>query len=80
MILTDGIHLISDQSRDELHRFATGKLGFKRSWFQEHPVHPHYDLTTPNARKRAIAAGAKLVDAVEIVRVCRRVYRDSELK
>lgn len=40
----------------ELHEMAD-KLGLKRSWFQNHPRYPHYDLTK-NKRKQAIAAGA----------------------
>lgn len=35
--------LVSDHSLDELHCFA-GKLGIERSWFREHPRHPHYPL------------------------------------
>jgi hypothetical protein len=42
MILTDGVHLISDYSVDELHRFAVS-IGLKRKWFQDHRI-PHYDI------------------------------------
>ena len=66
MILTDGVHLISDTSEDELHAFAQ-KMGLKRRWFQNKPDHPHYDLTTKRAQERAIAAGAKLVTGKDIV-------------
>lgn len=56
MILTDGTHLISDTSEEELHEFWN-YLGFKRSWFQD-GKYPHYDLTTKNAYKKALNAGA----------------------
>ena len=58
MVFTDGVHLVAD-SIDELHIFAD-KIGLKRSWFQNHPKHPHYDvfgIMYTRARK----AGAKLV-------------------
>lgn len=42
MILTDGVHLISDNSVDELHAFAI-HIGLEREWFQNHRI-PHYDL------------------------------------
>lgn len=44
-------HLTAD-TLDELHAFAR-KLGLKREWFQDHPRHPHYDLTD-NKRLEAI--------------------------
>lgn len=45
MIYTDGIHIISDTSINELHNFAK-LMKFKKSWFQNNKKHPHYDLTT----------------------------------
>ncbi len=72
MIFMDKMgHMISDHSLQELHLFAN-KLGLKKEWFQDKPGHPHYDLTTPNARARAEVAGAILVDGREIVRILRR--------
>lgn len=62
MIIFDGInHLCSTASEEELHRFAR-KLGLKREWFHDECDHPHYDLTTKNARRRAMAAGAVKVN------------------
>lgn len=67
VILVDRIgHLVSDQSLDELHRFA-GALGLRRAWLQDHRI-PHYDLTTSNMRWRAVAHGATLVDSRALVR------------
>jgi len=63
MIITDGIHLTSTESEEELHAFAS-KIGLKKEWYQCHPDHPHYDLTTSRAMKRAVYAGAKGVTGV----------------
>ncbi len=73
MILTDGTHLVSDRSIEELHRFARN-LGLKRCWFQEGGARkiPHFDLTTPNAVSRALENGAVLVTSRDIVRRARR--------
>jgi hypothetical protein len=60
MIYTDGIHLISDSGLEGLHKFAR-VVGLKRSWFQNHERHPHYDLTTNRIRNRAIKMGVKVV-------------------
>lgn len=58
MILVDSIgHMVSTEGPDELHEFAN-RLGLRREWFQDSPVSPHYDLTTPKARQRAQRAGA----------------------
>ena len=71
-ILTDGVHLISDTSLEELHTFAIGKLGFKPHWFQDHPIHPHYDLTTTRAKDKAIRMGAILVSPAKLVMAYRQ--------
>lgn len=55
-------HLMAD-TLDELHAFAK-RLGLKREWFQNHPMHPHYDLT-PGKHAQAVALGASLVSARE---------------
>jgi len=68
MILIDGLgHMVSDESEQELHEFAR-KLGLKRRWYQDHPKHPHYDLTTERARQRALSLGAEKVKATEILK------------
>jgi len=67
MILTDGFHLISDTSLAELHKFAR-KIKLKPEWFQDHPRHPHYDLTTHRAVYRAVEAGAKVVSKKELAK------------
>ena len=55
-------HLVSDESYDELHRFAAA-LGIPRRAFQG----DHYDVPA-DYRSRAIAMGAEAVDARVLVR------------
>ena len=52
-------HLYAD-SLEELHAFAR-KIGLKRSWFQNHRLMPHYDLTA-SRRAAAVLAGANEKD------------------
>lgn len=66
MIITDGVHMVSTESENELHAFAA-RMGLKRRWYQRHPRHPHYDLTTQRAKARAIAHGAVMVKSTEII-------------
>lgn len=55
-------HLVSDESYDELHAFAT-RLGIPRRVFQG----DHYDVPA-ELREQAIALGAEAVDARDLVR------------
>jgi len=48
-------HLWADHVAEQ-HNFAS-QLGLKREWFQNHPDHPHYDLTA-KMRLKAIRVGA----------------------
>ncbi|MHB8867456.1 MAG: DUF4031 domain-containing protein [Thermoleophilia bacterium] len=67
MIVTDGTHLMDDDGDvAALHAFAK-RLGLKPRWYQPHPRHPHYDLTTGRMRQRALAYGAKLVPSRALV-------------
>lgn len=71
MIYTDNVgHMVAD-SLEELHDFAK-ELGLKREWFQDHPRHPHYDLTTQRMRNKALRLGAQLADRREIVKTIKR--------
>jgi hypothetical protein len=54
-------HLTVHGPIEALHNFAA-KLGMRRSWFQDHRVHPHYDLTSQR-REAALALGARFVPA-----------------
>lgn len=55
-------HLTAD-TLEELHAFAN-RIGLRRAWFQPHPRHPHYDLSSKRY-DAAIAAGALFVSAKE---------------
>lgn len=55
-------HLTAD-TLDELHAFAA-KIGMRRSWFQNHKLCPHYDLT-PRRRAEAVRLGATEEGALE---------------
>ena len=48
-------HMYAD-TLPELHALAA-RIGLKRSWFQPHPLLPHYDLT-PSRRIAAVGCGA----------------------
>jgi hypothetical protein len=71
MIYTDGTHVISDISLDELHAFAK-LIGFKKEWFQDNKKYQHYDLTTKRAYIRAIKAGAKKITSKEIIKILKK--------
>jgi hypothetical protein len=70
-VYTDGMHLVAD-TEAELHTFAQS-MGLRRTWYQDHATHPHYDLTTGNAYRRALELGAVIVTAREILRLCEKV-------
>ena len=67
-------HMVSDTSLEELHRFAR-RLRLKEEWFQNHPIHPHYDLTTDRKRQQAFKFGAKLASSREISKFSRQMRR-----
>ena len=61
-------HLWAD-TLEELHAMATS-IGMRRSWFQNDPRLPHYDLVPPR-REEAIKRGARPVGLVELVAAMR---------
>lgn len=65
MILTDGVHLVSDKDVPELHMFAR-RLGLKLEWFQEGRI-PHYDIFGRVAMNAA-EAGIEFVSTRELVK------------
>lgn len=71
----ESCHLTTDGPIEELHAFAV-RIGMKRSWFQEHPLMPHYDLT-PARRVAALRAGAVFVDARDQARTRRSLRGQS---
>jgi hypothetical protein len=72
-------HLTVDDETPEhieaLHAFAQ-RIGMKRSWFQDHRLAPHYDLTA-SKRERALQLGAVFVPAMDQARarIARRERR-----
>ena len=74
MIFTDGSHLVSDKSLDELHLFAR-LIGLRHEWFQNHPRHPHYDITTSKKREIAFKKGAIFTSSKEIVKICKKLEK-----
>lgn len=67
MIITDGVHVVSTESEEELHTFAR-KVGLKRQWYQNHPRHPHYDIISPKLLQRAYTLGAEKVSGFDILK------------
>jgi len=70
-IITDGLHLMTT-ARDinSLHKFAR-QINLKKEWYQDHPKHPHYYLTSDYSTVRAIRAGAMLVSTRDMIRMAK---------
>jgi hypothetical protein len=71
MIITDGIHLVSDSNLAELHAFAS-LVGIHRRYFDSNPKHPHYDIL-PRKRyqfllSRCFVYGAVKVSSKQLIR------------
>lgn len=64
--------MATDGDLSELHAMA-GSIGLKQAWFQDHPLHPHYDLS-PRKRNLAIAQGAIPVSRQELVKRCSKYF------
>jgi len=67
-------HMMTNGDIDELHKFAV-KIGLKRHWFQNHPLHPHYDVTEA-MRVMAVKAGAFPVPSRYMVKKCSKIFTD----
>lgn len=64
-------HLFTDTVElDELHAVAKA-IGMKRSWFQDKPTAPHYDLTA-SRRAAVVALGVVEVDRHTAVAIWRQ--------
>jgi len=68
MILTDGVHVVSTDSSEELHNFASS-IGLKRCWYEGvRRGHPHYDLPQYMQKSNiAVTSGAVTVSSKDIV-------------
>jgi hypothetical protein len=69
---TISCHMYAD-TLEELHEMAMA-IGMKRSWFQDKPHLPHYDLVTAR-RAKAVRLGAVEVSLREMVEFMRRRRR-----
>lgn len=76
MILTDGIHLASDKSDDELHVFAR-RIGLKRRWFQDKRM-PHYDLSRRMWVKAEKCGAKRVTTRVLAVRLWVRICKENK--
>jgi hypothetical protein len=65
-------HMITDGDLDELHEFAM-RLGLGPRRFQNHPRHPHYDLTPPT-RALAVVLGAVETTTTRLADILLRQY------
>lgn len=63
-------HMYSDSGLDDLHQFAQA-IGLRRSWFQDKPHFPHYDLS-PKLRAVAVRNGAVSITTTEMVNLKRK--------
>jgi hypothetical protein len=68
-------HMATDGDLDDLHTLAQ-RIGLRRSWFQDHPLHPHYDLR-PSKRLLAVRHGAIEVTRVELAQKCSKFLNAS---
>ena len=71
MIYTDNVHLISDTSLDELHKFASS-VNIKRCWYHSSSKWKHYDIPKRMRKDFARDHGVRLVTSREIVTILKR--------
>ena len=69
-------HMIAD-TEEELHEMAS-RIGMKREWFQE-GSRPHYDVSM-GKRKLAVECGVIEITAGEIVKLAKRLQKESGRK
>lgn len=68
-------HMMTNDDIEMLHKFAK-RLGLSKRWFQNHPYHPHYDLSS-SKRALALKLGAKDVDSKKMIELCTRILYDA---
>lgn len=68
MILTDGVHLVSDLSEYELITFANS-VGLPKSAYDRNPKHPHYDVGSDRIKQLIVKSGkVEVIGSKELVR------------
>ena len=75
MIYTDGIHLISDESLEELHQFAQS-IGIKRCWYHSSSKHKHYDIPKKMRENFSETYNVPLITSKEIVMKVKKFIPD----
>ena len=71
-------HMMTNSNLDELHQFAK-RIGLKREWFQNHPIHPHYDISE-SKRKIAIQNGAIPISSEGLLMLCSNISQHRSIK
>lgn len=74
MVYTDGVHLISDTSLEELHEFAAS-IGIKRCWYHASSKWKHYDIPKRMREDFHTKFNVPLVSAREII----TILKDAEV-
>ncbi len=59
---------MSSPNLDALHKMADA-IGVNRKWFQNHKIHPHYDISK-SMKQKAISLGAIEVSDKELINKC----------
>lgn len=80
MIYSDGVHVVSDISLQDLHE-QMQKIGIKRCWYHSSSKHKHYDIPK---RKRATFfqdnPEIKQVTDREILEICKKLEAPAGLE
>ncbi len=73
MIYSDGVHVVSDVSIEDLHE-QMQKIGIKRCWYHSSSKHKHYDI--PKRKRETFFIDNPEVQKVtpqRIVEICKHV-------
>lgn len=75
MIYSDGIHLISDTSLEELHEFCSQNQ-IKKCWFHSSSKFPHYDIPKKKRKDFFLLNPSVLkVSSRDIVRILQKLTK-----
>lgn len=77
MIFSDGIHIVSDDSLQELHDFCH-RIGIKSCWFHKGSKHPHYDIPKKMREHFFEATRLTKVSPREIVLASKRLKEEKK--
>lgn len=80
MIFSDGVHLISSESIDELHKYCN-KINIKKCWFHNSKNKPHYDI--PKLKRLNFFKNNPeviIISSREIVKILNKLYLTKNVK